>query len=126
MNSSFPDRWSFSYPNSTKTRHTHNRRTKAQTRTARTSNSKEQQQKYRPGTVGIKTLAAGGGGGRGERGNRPHGTLRSIVLCIGIIIRFSSVFKRNKIPAITEVSVTVVKSSIGLFSSVMGCHNMRW
>ena len=56
MNSSFPDRWSFSYLSLTKICHSHNRWTKAKIRTTRTSNSKEPQQKYRLGTVSIKTL----------------------------------------------------------------------
>ena len=56
MNTSFPDRWSFSYPHLTKICDSHNRWTKVLIRTVWTSNSKEPQQKYRLGTVSIKIL----------------------------------------------------------------------
>ena len=56
MNTSFPDRWSFSYLHLTKICDSHNRWTKVLIRTVWTSNSKEPQQKYRLGTVSIKIL----------------------------------------------------------------------
>ena len=52
MNSSFPDRWPLSYPNTPSTQQVN----QIQTRTARTSNYKEPQQQYRLGTVSIKIL----------------------------------------------------------------------
>ena len=58
MNSSFPDKWSFSYVTH-KICHSHNRWTKLYIRTARTSNSKKPQQKYHLGTVGVKILGGG-------------------------------------------------------------------
>ena len=56
MNSSFPNRWSFSYLKFTKYATNIIAEPKYKIRTARTSNSKEPQQKYRPGTVSIKIL----------------------------------------------------------------------
>ena len=63
MNSSFPDRWSFSYLKFTKIR------------TAEQENSQEPQQEYRLGTVSIKMGGGDGGALTGYTGSSPSASL---------------------------------------------------